>query len=65
MMKTTLNIPESLLQEAVRLVGARTKTETVRLALEDLVRQKRLERVVARAGTLRFSDDWDKVRHAR
>lgn len=64
-MKTTLDIQDSLLKEAIRLSGARTKTEAVRLALEELIRQKRIEEVIARAGTLEFSSDWEKARHDR
>ena len=64
-MKTTLDIPDDLLKEAIKLSGSRTKTETVRLALEELVRQKRLDEIVASAGRLKFSGDLDKIRHAR
>lgn len=64
-MKTTLDIPDALLKEAIKLSGTRTKTETVRLALEELIRQKRVEEIVASAGRLKFSGACDKMRHAR
>ena len=64
-MKTTLNIPENLLKEAVRLAGARTKTEAVTCALEEFVRRQKIERLIEQTGSLEFSDDWDNARHGR
>jgi Arc/MetJ family transcription regulator len=64
-MKTTLNISETLMKEAMQRSGVETKTETVRLALEGLIKQKKIEMIVAKAGTLNFSRDWEKARHVR
>ncbi|MGC9577045.1 MAG: type II toxin-antitoxin system VapB family antitoxin [Desulfobacterota bacterium U4-17] len=65
MMKTTMNIPNDLLEEAVRLTRARTKTEAVIWALRDLVRRRKIERLISQTGKLEFSDDWEEARHAR
>lgn len=64
-MKTTLNISEDLLQEAIRLTGARTKTEAIHQALVELIRKQKIEHLINQAGKLDFHDDWEKVRHAR
>jgi len=64
-MKTTLNISEALLKEAMELTMLTTKTETVQCALEAMIRQKNLEKIIVKAGTLKFSGDWDKARHGR
>ena len=64
-MKTTLNIPRELLEEAVQLSGVRTKTEAVTLALKKLIRQQKIERLIEQAGSLEFSDDWEDARHGR
>jgi Arc/MetJ family transcription regulator len=64
-MKTTLNIPENLLKEAVRLAGTRTKTAAVTRALEEFVRRQKIERMIKQTGSLEFSDDWDNARHGR
>ena len=64
-MKTTMNIPEDLLKEAVALSQARTRTEAVRRALDEFVKRLRIERMIQRAGNLQFSDDWEEARHAR
>ena len=64
-MKTTLNIPRELLEEAVRLAGVRTKTEAVMLALKELIRRQKIERLIEQAGSVEFSDDWEESRHGR
>jgi Arc/MetJ family transcription regulator len=46
-MRTTLDLEESLLHEAMKLLGTTTKRETVRQALQALVAQKRRERPTA------------------
>ncbi len=40
-MRTTLDIPRPLLEEARSLLGARSLSETVVLALEELTRRRR------------------------
>ncbi|MBI2925998.1 MAG: type II toxin-antitoxin system VapB family antitoxin [Verrucomicrobia bacterium] len=47
-MKTTIDIPEGLLEEAVRFTGAKTKREAVVTAVERFNRLKRLERLNSR-----------------
>jgi Arc/MetJ family transcription regulator len=44
-MKTTIDIPENLLEEAMRFTGAKTKREAVVTAVERFNRLKRLERL--------------------
>ena len=41
-MKTTIDIPEKELQDAIRFTGATTKREAVVTALKDFNRRKRL-----------------------
>lgn len=55
-MKTTMNIPTELLAAAQKACGARTKTETVLLALEELLRKRRVDRLLETAGTYEFTD---------
>jgi Arc/MetJ family transcription regulator len=64
-MKTTLNISEKLLEEAIRLTGVRTKTAVVSQALEALIREKRIDRLIKKAGNLNFDDSWEESRHGR
>lgn len=50
-MKKTLNIDQTLLQEAKEACGAATDTETVRLGLEALVRHAAYQRLKAFIGS--------------
>ncbi len=51
-MRTTLDLEEDLLREAMQLLGAKTKREVVRQALRALIVQKRQERLRAKLGRL-------------
>ena len=50
-MKTTVDIPEEALEEAMRLTGAKTKREAVVTAVEEFNRRRRLARLAAELGT--------------
>jgi Arc/MetJ family transcription regulator len=50
-MKTTVDIPESELQEAIRHTGAKTKREAVVIALSELNRRRRLQKLAEKFGT--------------
>ena len=52
-MKTTIDLPESELAEALRHTGAKTKTEAVSLAVADYNRRQRLARLAGRMGTFK------------
>jgi Arc/MetJ family transcription regulator len=47
-MKTTIDIPEGAMEEAMKFTGAKTKREAVVTAVERFNRLKRLERLNAR-----------------
>jgi hypothetical protein len=66
-MRTTLNISKELLDQAMAMTGARTKTEVIDRALRLLIREQRVEALLSRRGRLRFadSDELDEARHAR
>ena len=42
-MRTTLDLPAELLAEAQRLLGFKSKTDTVVLSLRELIRRKRVD----------------------
>ncbi|PKL51813.1 MAG: hypothetical protein CVV37_04445 [Nitrospira bacterium HGW-Nitrospira-1] len=64
-MKTTLNIPDDLIKEAMDTAKSRTKTDAVIAGLKELVRKKKIEKVLSMVGKLEFSDKWYKTRHER
>lgn len=51
-MKTTLDIPENELREAIRHTGAKTKRDAVVIALSEFNRRRRLQRLVEKFGSL-------------
>jgi Arc/MetJ family transcription regulator len=56
-MRTTLDIPEDLIEEARRLLGFKSKTETVVLSLQELIRRRRIEQLKALMGQVTLEID--------
>lgn len=61
-MRTTLDIPDQLLEEAQRLLGFKSKTDTVIVSLRDLVRRRRIDELKALMGSVRLDIDLPKSR---
>jgi hypothetical protein len=61
-MRTTLNLPKKLLQRAKKALKARTKTETIVRSLEEIVRRKNVQGLMALRGKLPLMIDLDKAR---
>lgn len=61
-MRTTLDIPEELIEEARRLLGFKSKTDTVVLALRELVRHRRIEELKDVLGSVELDVDLDRSR---
>jgi hypothetical protein len=55
--KTTIDIPESALADAMRFTGAKTKREAVVRALEEFNRLQKVQALVASFGTLNFASN--------
>ena len=56
-MRTTLNLPAGLLDEAQRLLGSRSKTDTVVLSLRELIRRKRIDELRSLLGSVTLDVD--------
>jgi Arc/MetJ family transcription regulator len=56
-MRTTLDLPEELVEEARRLLGFKSKTDTVVLSLRELVRRRRIEELKEMLGKVRLDVD--------
>lgn len=50
-MKTTIDIPDATLEEAMRFTGAKTKREAVLRALDDYNRQQKVKQLIGSFGT--------------
>ena len=61
-MRTTLVIPEELLDEARRMLGFGSKTDTVILALRELIRRARIEELKQVLGHVDLDVDSERTR---
>ena len=61
-MRTTLNIDDEVMKFVMEETKASTKTEAVRKALDDYVRRRKIERLIALKGKVRFDVDWKTLR---
>lgn len=61
-MRTTLDIPEELIEEARRLLKFKSKTDTVILALRELIRRRRLDELKDLMGSIRLDIDLPESR---
>jgi Bacterial antitoxin of type II TA system, VapB len=64
-MRTTLDIPEPLLEEARQLLGFKSKTDTVVLSLQELIRRRRIEDLKAMMGNVQLEIDIPASRRRR
>jgi len=56
-MRTTLDLPEGLVDEARELMGFTSKTETIIHALREVVRRKRVEELKGMFGAVNINLD--------
>jgi hypothetical protein len=61
-MRTTLDLPEELVEEARRLLGFKSKTDTIVLSLQELIRKKKIENLKTLFGKIELEIDLDKSR---
>jgi len=61
-MRTTLDIPEPLIEEARMLLGFKSKSDTVVLSLQELIRRKRIDELKAMMGNVKLEIDLPKSR---
>jgi Arc/MetJ family transcription regulator len=61
-MRTTLDLPDDLLEEARKILGFKSTTDIVVLALRDLVRRGRIEELKALLGAVKLDLDVPRSR---
>jgi len=61
-MRTTLDLPEGLVEEARSLLGCKSKTDTVVLSLKELIRRRRIEDLKSLFGKVRLELDLPRSR---
>ena len=57
-MRTTLDVEKELLEAVMTLTYEKSLSKAVTKALEDYVRRRRVEELIALAGTFEVADDW-------
>ncbi|HWK58857.1 MAG TPA: type II toxin-antitoxin system VapB family antitoxin [Parapedobacter sp.] len=62
MMRTTVDIPEELIAEAMALTNTKTKNQLIKEVLEAHIKRIKRKRLVALKGTLDFDIDLDTLR---
>lgn len=60
--RTTLDLPENLIRKAMKAVHAKTKTQVIRLALEELIRKAKISQLKKFKGKVDLSIDLDQIR---
>ena len=61
-MRTTLDLPENLLIEAMKATNIKTKTKVIITALEELIRKNRIAGLKKFKGKLDLDIDMNKLR---
>jgi metal-responsive CopG/Arc/MetJ family transcriptional regulator len=63
--RVTVTVNESLVEEVRVLLGAATKSEAVRRALEEVLRHRKLQRALDNAGGIELDIDPERLRKLR
>lgn len=63
MSKTTMTLPDDLLDELMRLLDARSKTEAVLKAIKEEIRRIKVRRIQSMTGSLEFDLTAEELRH--
>jgi hypothetical protein len=62
-MRTTLELPDALVHEALFLTNIPTKTELIKFALENVIQQEKIKGIIGYFGKLNLDIDIDKLRN--
>ncbi len=64
-MRTTLDIPEKLIDEAMKLTKASTKTELIKIALFNIIQKNKIKSLKDYKGKINLDMDLDILRNRR
>jgi Arc/MetJ family transcription regulator len=64
LMRATLNIPDELIDELMKISGTKTKTQAICLAIEEYNRRKKVEKLLSLQGTVDMDDTWQEMEEA-
>ncbi|MBE0414921.1 MAG: DUF2191 domain-containing protein [Dehalococcoidia bacterium] len=63
MYRTTITLPQGLVDELVKVTRAKSKTRAVTIAIEEEIRKRKLENIKSSAGSLEFEIEAEDLRH--
>jgi len=61
-MRTTLNLPDDLVKELVSVTGEKNKTLLIRMALADMLKRIKREKLIEYRGKIEFDLNLDELR---
>ena len=61
-MRTTLELPDTLVNEALMLTKITTKTELIKFALENVIQREKIKELANYFGKITLDVDLDKLR---
>jgi Arc/MetJ family transcription regulator len=61
-MRTTLDLPEALIQEAMALTHIQTKTDLIKTALQNLIQKEKIKGIKKYFGKIDLEIDLDALR---
>ena len=61
-MRTTLDLPDELLQEAMVISRTKTKTDVIKLALENLIKKEKIKELKKFHGKINLEINLDELR---
>jgi Arc/MetJ family transcription regulator len=62
-MRTTLDLPENLISEAMTVTHTKTKTEVIKLALQNLIQKENIKDIKKYFGKIDLDIDLDIMRN--
>ena len=62
-MRTTLDLPENLISEAMTVTHTKTKTEVIKLALQNLIQKENIKDIKKYFGKINLDIDLDIMRN--
>lgn len=61
-MRTTLNLDETTVEQIMQLTGKKNRSQAIRLALDEYIRQQQKQRILSMRGEVSLLDSWQSLR---
>ena len=59
-MRATLNIPDNLMVKVQKITGEKSKTRAIITAMDQFVREKKINKLLKMKGNVKIDYDWKK-----